>query len=645
MAGFAGLPDRRESGSALVMVMIIICVLSVVAANLLLTTTARYHTTFQSASWQESIVAAESGIDLAMNELRKRVAQGPRVSFQTDWTTTNPTTGKAYPGYGHAFPTGSQPYSLPAPAVSEGNTATQVRVYVDVPGSDAAPSNFAVASDNSFISQMDNPNLRDADGVDRSRWWYRVRALGIAGVSGPPRSNLDKRDNRLRLFSFFHDWRTGRSLAAPQVARMVETIVRPLTNFRNALMADKQINLSNLDVLIDSYDSSKGNYDGNTNHGSMGNVATNGKLINANHATVNGDAMTNNGTVNDGDKVSGQQSGNFYQELTPFTAGLLNPAWSGIRDGGTITTNATFKASADSTNPTLVRLDGINLPPGGNAISINAPDGTPTGATSFIKIYVQGDIATNDDSFINLAAGVNAIIYFTGNVNLQGDGIFNNSMLGSHLVLNGLQPPANADGTFPARSINIATTQDFEGIVYAPNHDVNLALQAVAPSAQGTSSPLGALQAAQTKALADFNTEYAAYRADMTAAGQTTGTMTVTVATYATNLSTTLAAPNTQTASDVSILQAFLNKVAQTQVQIESLQGSLTTSQQDDHARGYNGIYGGFVANTITVAAKTHVHYDETLRTAGPVNHYEIVSWFEDNASRDATGGTERFWW
>ena len=69
------------------------------------------------------------------------------------------------------------------------------------------------------------------------------------------------------------------------------------------------------------------------------------------------------------------------------------------------------------------------------------------------------------------------------------------------------------------------------------------------------------------------------------------------------------------------------------------------SSSTADHAQGYNGIYGGFIGRTITVAAKTHVHYDETLLTAGPVNHYEIVNWFEDNASRDFTGGAEEFWW
>ena len=82
---------------------------------------------------------------------------------------------------------------------------------MDVPGSEANPSgNFAVANDNSFISQLDNPELRDSDGIDRSRWLYRIRSLGAAGVSGPTRPNFDKRDNTLRRISFFYDWRTGR---------------------------------------------------------------------------------------------------------------------------------------------------------------------------------------------------------------------------------------------------------------------------------------------------------------------------------------------------------------------------------------------------------------------------------------------------
>ena len=41
----------------------------------------------------------------------------------------------------------------------------------------------------------------------------------------------------------------------------------------------------------------------------------------------------------------------------------------------------------------------------------------------------------------------------------------------------------------------------------------------------------------------------------------------------------------------------------------------------------------------------THVHYDQTLQQAGPVNYYEIVNWTEDCLSHDEPGSPEQFWW
>ncbi len=651
----------------MVIVLLMVCVLSVVAGSLLLTTTSRYHTTFQSASWQESIVGAEAGIDLAMNELRKRITQGANAAFVTNWTTKNPT-GTAYANYGHAFPTSNLPYTLSIHA-GEGNNAMQARVYVDVPGSNATPTaNFAIPPDSSsgtFISQLDNPSLRDPDGVDRSRWWYRIRSLGTAGLSGQPVANLQKLDNQLRRFSFYTDWRTGRPVSSPQVSRMVEITAQPMTNFRNALMADKTINLSNMDVLIDSYDSSKGLYS-TSNVGTIGNIATNGQLINANNATVNGNAMTNNGTVNGANQVSGQQSSNFYQELTPVTPATLNPAWSSVPDGGTVTADTSYTASTDSTNPTLVRLDGINLPDTAT-ISVNGPASTSTTADgvtatpSYIKIYVQGDITTMGSSQIVFAPNVNAIVYFTGNVNLQGNGIFNDTMLARNLVLNGVQPPANSDGTYPSRSITIATNQDFEGIIYAPNHDLDLALQAAAvstvvaptPTTPTAPTPPIAPTGKVPKApppppppppgsVSDVTKQVAALNTDII---KQTQAYNAAMTKYATDSAGPAGASGPAVVKDLQQAATAKAKINQDTLQIQTLQGTATASQTDDHARGYNGIYGGFVARSILVESATHVHYDETLRQAGPVNHYQIVSWFEDNISRDATGGTEQFWW
>ena len=304
-------------------------------------------------------------------------------------------------------------------------------------------------------------------------------------LTGPPRPNINKHDNLLRRFSFFNDWRTGRAVAPPQAARLVEVLVRPQTDFRNALMADVQIDLSNQDVLIDSYDSSKGNYDSTTNHGTLGNIATNGKLINANHATVKGNALTNNGTVKAGDNVTGQQSSNFYQELPPLTAGMLNPALEQRQERRHADHQRHLHRQPRPVqpDPRAARRHQPARRRASHQLHRARRQRHGTGAAprrrSYIKVYVQGDVSTTGSSYINLAAGVNAIFYVTGNVNLQGNGILNNSYLPSHLVLNGIQPTPNADGTTPARTITIATAQDFQGIVYAPNHDLDLALQAV----------------------------------------------------------------------------------------------------------------------------------------------------------------------
>ena len=108
------------------MVMLATTVLAGIAASLLLLTTSRYQTSFQSASWQEAILGAESGVDLTMNELCKRVTQGPSASFRINWTNKN-ATGTAFPDDGHAFPTtGSHAYTL-ATHLGEGNATTQAR--------------------------------------------------------------------------------------------------------------------------------------------------------------------------------------------------------------------------------------------------------------------------------------------------------------------------------------------------------------------------------------------------------------------------------------------------------------------------------------------------------------------------------------
>ncbi len=70
-------PNPARAGSALVWTLLVITVLSLVAAELLHVISGKYHSTLHTAVWQEALVAAESGVDLAIIELRKSLYPSP----------------------------------------------------------------------------------------------------------------------------------------------------------------------------------------------------------------------------------------------------------------------------------------------------------------------------------------------------------------------------------------------------------------------------------------------------------------------------------------------------------------------------------------------------------------------------------------
>lgn len=639
-----------SGGNALLIVLLTIAVLSLVAGNLMWSASARYHVTYQSSSWQEALVAAEAGVDVAMGELRNHVVNHTPAFSGASWVSGNNNAVYApgnpnvrsllggaidplrlpasfnnhvnpdlaiFPDNGHALPL----TALPSRG-GEGNTPLAYRVYVDVPDSDdvttqatppvpaeqtlaqpppgTKPEDLAVK----FINQPDD-GVSDKDTHDRpvnmSRWWWRIRAVGYAGVSGPARPSPDARDGFLRRFSFFADWRSGAipwlpgqpvTASAPQVSRVVEVLAQPHTRTHYALLGDKGIDLRGQNVRVDSYDSTKGDYgalvgiplvsssngtytapgsaldpNGSINPGVgrnigwLGNIATNGQLINANGAVVQGSAMTNNGTVSDAENVTGNEDPNFYQDLLPIKA----QGWADLPSEPTLTQGKTFKVtSTDPRHPDRIRLNGINLSDS-NVVKLTAPEPPAGGLISpnaFVKVYVEGDILTNGTGAVRLDPTISAIFYVEGRVSLTGAGIENTSKKPTQLVINGVQP---ADGTAggDAHSITISPygTQtatppkggkgkgkksppplpptplvqngDFTGIIYAPQHDLYI-------SGSGTAN------------------------------------------------------------------------------------GGVVS---------FYDFAGAFVANRVTVSVDTAIHFDESLRTAGQLGGYKLVNWFEDTAT------------
>ena len=66
-----GQSPYQTQGSIIIAALITIAILSLVLATGLQLVVSKYNTVYQAASWQEAIVSAESGADIAMASLRQ----------------------------------------------------------------------------------------------------------------------------------------------------------------------------------------------------------------------------------------------------------------------------------------------------------------------------------------------------------------------------------------------------------------------------------------------------------------------------------------------------------------------------------------------------------------------------------------------
>src|SRR5205823_3091581 len=115
----------------------------------------------------------------------------------------------------------------------------------------------------------------------------------------------------------------------PQVSRRIEAIVRPVSSFDQAIMSVGTVDLTNQNIVVDSYDSNdptkstNGLYDA-AKRQENGDIATDGSLIEAGNAHIYGDVATNSGTVVGAANITGTERDDFYQEPIPVGA----PSWS-----------------------------------------------------------------------------------------------------------------------------------------------------------------------------------------------------------------------------------------------------------------------------------------------------------------------------
>jgi hypothetical protein len=402
----------------------------------------KYHTIHQAASWKESLLTAEGGVEVAMNEIRKNLFDHDNA--WNGWTKSADEIQSVSNQPGATG--GDMTYSLISTAVlreGEGGRQSWAHVTVDAPRS-----------------------LVDRTGEQ----WYRVRSLGVAEVPGNAVPAGDREDMRLRKLDLRVDRRTGRTLMTPQASRLIEAIAKPVGAFRLAVFGVSTVNMNNHNIVIDSYDSRDNNKSTNGGYDvakrqEHGDVGTNGTVINAGSAHIYGSAFTNGGTVLNGSNVTGDINNDFYQEILPVKrpTTLADPFTPQ-------TVQSTTIIDAKPSTPSNYQFNTIKLS-GPNTLRIRgAADGSPT----YCQILVTGDMNLSGQSQIILDRGVSVRCFVVGDADITGQGFSNpNSPLA--LQLYGVDRPKNADGSIASPgNMKIAGNGGFCGSVYAPNYNIEM---------------------------------------------------------------------------------------------------------------------------------------------------------------------------
>ena len=423
----------KKAGSVLVWTVLTIAILSLIAIETLRLVTAKYQNALQTSTWQEALLAAESGIDLAIVELRKSLYPQPNNAWQ-GW---NNPPGNSVTGY----------ELTTVPNAGLNGTPMTIETNVDAPSQLIDPTNL---------------------------WqYYRIRTVGTIPITGPARASDNPQDTKLRRLSlrwerFTNGILTPHLLTAPQVSRRIEAIVRPVSAFDQAVMSVGVVDLTNQNIVVDSYDSTdpakstNGLYDP-AKRQENGDIATDGQLIEAGNAQIYGDVATNAGTVSGAANITGVERTDFYQEPIPVGA----PSWSAINSLVTSVTDSITITAAVAQGSAASRYVLSQIALSGNKTLTIA--GNPLGTQTYVEIYVTGDISVNGTGQIVVQPGVTATIYFAGNVDISGNGVLNSNNQPGDLMLYGIQPPTGA-----TKHVNIGGNSQITASVYAPGHDVTV---------------------------------------------------------------------------------------------------------------------------------------------------------------------------
>ncbi len=427
--GLMKIKSNPESGSAIIAALVVIVIIAAVAANVLMNCTQRYNaTSTQVKAWKEALYAAEAGGDIGYAECRRAVSNPGTQFTSSSW---NAVAGAGTPTWTSA---GATTFG---PSNSFSTTVTVDQVWADT---------------------SSNP-------------YYRIRAIGNAVVRGLKRISLDDRmnsttkgDSLLRKIDFNYDHFIAKygdgdgtnayvqTVANPKVSRRIELIAAPVEPFEGFLKVLGAFSGPGSAGVVDSYDAHNGTYyfcannpaDAHYADSRNGNVAVDTASF-SQGGTIYGDVGTNGGNVTHSNSSITGTIDNTISFTAPPVVQPVPPVSNPYKIGSPSTINPS-STSTSSATPDWYLYSSLN----GVTINVRS-DASGNPVETYVTVVITGDVGD-----ITIAKGVNAKIYFTGNVNNKARDIINNNVDGATGV-------KNADGT-NSTSVSRAGHLQFVGI-------------------------------------------------------------------------------------------------------------------------------------------------------------------------------------
>jgi len=445
----------EKDGTVRICTLCAILILSLIGSSVLLNSATRFNAaSSQVRSWKESLLAAETGGDIAYAEVRKTVMDPPHAFG--GWTNAGST---------HLSP-------------------------VTTFGSDNLTTNTAV---DLFYTDPATGNA-----------WYRLRSMGTAPVLGLRRTGMDDRmgpgsrgDSLLRKIDFFSDHfiatygpngdGVGKVIVPvpnPQITRRIEQISAPITPFEAAIKAGGTFYGLGSAAYVDSYRSSTGPYDSNVRNNpadpryidSQSGTVEIDSAVATIQGTIYGNLYTNGGTVT---KKTANVSGVIDNDV-PFSLNTLEmpstATWNYVASPTAVTPNTVInppivngvpQAGAPSSPNYYLITNFVNS--GSLTVNPAVINGSPQ--DTYVTVSVTGDIgaSTSSQPSITVPAYVHLKVYFTGNFQTKAENIINTSGYCGNLQFYAISP------TDPSvqQTINInsggGSNAGFSALFYAPS--------------------------------------------------------------------------------------------------------------------------------------------------------------------------------